>query len=288
MKIYNLKSNAKVNVGLNILEKLENGYHLLDMIMLPISLSDNLLVKIDEEKTGDLKITTNDSAVPVDKRNIINKARNLFYENVNLSPLKMEIYLEKNIPAQAGLGGGSSNAAAVLIFLNEYHGKLLSDEELIKLGKKVGADVPFFILNKPARVQGIGEKIEEIENNLKTGILLIKPSFGISTESAYNLVDKLNDKKMADIDAIKKGVESSQLKLVEDSIENVLEQALLLESSELKKFKDKLQNIDKMKFFMSGSGSTYFSFMNEMDFLKYKEELDKLFNDCEVYFCNFK
>ena len=154
--------------------------------------------------------------------------------------------------------------------------------------KRVGADIPFFILNRTARVRGIGELVEKIDNKLITGILLIKPNFGISTEKAYKLVDGLTHRKLADIEAIIKGLENNQLEIIESSIINNLEEALLTENTELIEFKDRLLKLEDIKFFMSGSGSAYYSLINEAEFLKYKEKIDLLFNDCEIYFCNFK
>lgn len=287
MKIYNLKSNAKINIGLNVVGRLDNGYHLLDMIMVPITLSDNLLIKVSK-KNGNLKITTNKKEIPVGSDNIVHKVSNEFYKETKIQPLQMEVYIEKNIPSKAGLGGGSSNGATFLKFLNEFYGNPLSEHKMIEIGKRVGADIPFFIKNKPTRVRGIGELLDEIENKLVSDILLIKPNFGISTEKAYKYVDKLTRKSLADIELIQKGLENNQLEVVENSIKNNLEEALLIEEIKLIEFKNRLLELKDMKFFMSGSGSTYYSFISKVEFLKHKEKIDLLFNDCEIYFCNFK
>ncbi|MGL5355323.1 MAG: 4-(cytidine 5'-diphospho)-2-C-methyl-D-erythritol kinase [Cetobacterium sp.] len=286
MKEYKLQSNAKINIGLNIVGVLENGYHLLDMIMLPINLIDNLTIKVIDE-IGDLKIKTNKKDIPVDKSNILYKIYEAFYAKIDKKSLNIEVYLEKNIPHQAGLGGGSSNGATFLMFLNKYHGDILTLQELICLGKNIGADIPFFLINKASRVSGIGEKILEIENYLKTSLVVIKPPFGVSTETAYKQVKNIKNPKMANIDFIIEGLKNNDIAKIQNSIENNLEEALLKSDLNLKVFKNRLQELENIEFFMSGSGSAYYAFLKkdideEISNLKYR------FKDCEINFCDFK
>ena len=286
MKIFNLQSNAKINIGLNIVGVLENGYHLLDMTMIPIDLCDNLIIKV-EDKSGDLKIKTNKKDIPVDSSNILYKIYIKFYEKVKLAPLSMEVFLEKIIPHQAGLGGGSSNGAIFLNFLNKFHGNILSFGELVELGKSIGADIPFFILNKPSRVQGIGEKLQEIENNLKVSLVIIKPPFGVSTVEAYKQMKNIDKPRKSNIDNIIRGLKENDLSLVEEYIENNLEEALLKSDKNLIEFRNKLKEVEELKFFMSGSGSAFYAFLIE----DIDEKISKLrhrFNDCEIFLCNFK
>lgn len=286
MKIFNLQSNAKINIGLNIVGVLENGYHLLDMTMIPIDLCDNLIIKV-EDKSGDLKIKTNKKDIPVDSSNILYKIYIKFYEKVKLAPLSMEVFLEKIIPHQAGLGGGSSNGAIFLNFLNKFHGNILSFGELVELGKSIGADIPFFILNKPSRVQGIGEKLQEIENNLKVSLVIIKPPFGVSTVEAYKQMKNIDNPRKSNIDNIIQGLKENDLSLVEEYIENNLEEALLKSDKNLIEFRNKLKEVEELKFFMSGSGSAFYAFLIE----NIDEKISKLrhrFNDCEIFLCNFK
>ncbi|MDX8336792.1 4-(cytidine 5'-diphospho)-2-C-methyl-D-erythritol kinase [Candidatus Cetobacterium colombiensis] len=286
MKIYNLQSNAKINIGLNITGVLENGYHLLDMTMLPVDLADKLTIKVSD-KFGKLKIKTNKKDIPVDESNILYKIYKKFYEVSNIMPIEIEVYLEKKIPHQAGLGGGSSNGAVFLNFLNNYHNNILTFDELIELGKNIGADIPFFILNKACRVRGIGEKLLEIQNNLNVSLVIIKPSFGVSTVDAYKEIKNIKNPKMANINEIINGLKNNDLELVEKNIENNLEEALLKSDEKLVQFKKKLSEVKDLKFFMSGSGSAYYAFLikdihEQISNLKYR------FNDCEVFLCNFK
>lgn len=170
---FSLNSNGKINIGLNITGKREDGYHLLDMVMVPISLSDRIKGEI-EDISGTLTIKTNKKGIPTGKENILYKIYEKFYNESGLERKKVYVYLEKKIPHQAGLGGGSSNGAFLLKLLNEFHGNYFTVDKLIEIGKSIGADIPFFLINKSARVTGIGENIETIENNLENSIIVIK------------------------------------------------------------------------------------------------------------------
>ena len=281
---FSLNSNGKINIGLNVTGVLPNGYHLLDMIMVPISLSDRITGEI-EDITGTLEIKTNKADIPVNEDNILWKIYDKFYSESGFSKRKISLYLEKIIPHQAGLGGGSSNGAFLLKLLNEFHGNFFSQERLIEIGKSVGADIPFFLINKSARVRGIGEDIEIIENNLKNSIILIKPQFGVSTGKAYKNMSMLNNKRDANIDKIIFGLKDNRVDIVEDNIENHLEQGLLLEDENIIKFRKKLAELN-MKFFMSGSGSAYYTFVTQEESEEAVTRIKEYLNSCEVYLCS--
>lgn len=281
---FSLNSNGKINIGLNVTGVLPNGYHLLDMIMVPISLSDRITGEI-EDITGTLEIKTNKVDIPVNEDNILWKIYDKFYNESGLSKRKISLYLEKIIPHQAGLGGGSSNGAFLLKLLNEFHGNFFSQERLIEIGKSVGADIPFFLINKSARVRGIGEDIEIIENNLKNSIILIKPQFGVSTGKAYKNMSMLNNKRDANIDKIIFGLKDNRVDIVEDNIENHLEQGLLLEDENIIEFRKKLAELN-MKFFMSGSGSAYYTFVTQEESEEAVTRIKEYLNSCEVYLCS--
>ena len=281
---FSLNSNGKINIGLNVTGVLPNGYHLLDMIMVPISLSDRITGEI-EDITGTLEIKTNKADIPINEDNILWKIYDKFYNESGFSKRKISLYLEKIIPHQAGLGGGSSNGAFLLKLLNEFHGNFFSQERLIEIGKSVGADIPFFLINKSARVRGIGEDIEIIENNLKNSIILIKPQFGVSTGKAYKNMSMLNNKRDANIDKIIFGLKDNRVDIVEDNIENHLEQGLLLEDENIIEFRKKLAELN-MKFFMSGSGSAYYTFVTQEESEEAVTRIKEYLNSCEVYLCS--
>ena len=254
------------------------------MIMIPISLSDKITGEI-EDISGTLEIKTNKADIPVNEDNILWKIYDKFYSESGLSKRKISLYLEKSIPHQAGLGGGSSNGAFLLKLLNEFHGNFFSQERLIEIGKSVGADIPFFLINKSARVRGIGEDIEIIENNLKNSIILIKPQFGVSTGKAYKNMSMLNNKRDANIDKIIFGLKDNRVDIVEENIENHLEQGLLLEDENIIEFRKKLAELN-MKFFMSGSGSAYYTFVTQEESEEAVTIIKEYLNSCEVYLCS--
>lgn len=281
---FSLNSNGKINIGLNVTGRCENGYHLLDMVMIPISLSDTMTGEITDAK-GTLTIETNKKDIPTGKENILYKIYDKFYDESALERKKVYVYLEKRIPHQAGLGGGSSNGAFLLKLLNNFHDNHFSMEKMIEIGKSVGADIPFFLINKSARVTGIGENIEIIENNLDSALIIIKPDFGVSTGKAYKNMYMLNNKRDADIDKIVLGLKENSLSTVENSIENHLEQGLLLEDENIIDFRKRLAALNNMKFFMSGSGSAYYTFADKNEKENIYKILKEHFKNCEVHLC---
>ena len=280
-----ITSNAKINIGLNITEKLPNGYHLLDMIMVPISLADKLEIKFNNQK-GKLNISSNIKDIPCDEKNILYKVYKAFYEKAQIEPEDIDVYLEKNIPHEAGLGGGSSNGGFFLKELNKFHNFVLSDEDLSLVGKSVGADIPFFLKNTPCRVKGIGEKLEKIQNNLECDVILIKPKFGVSTKKAYELYSKLDKKKFANIDEVLSGLKENNLKKVCENIENMLEQGLLIDDENIKNFRNRIKDTG-LDFFMSGSGSCYYILSSKNTTEDYLKILNQKFDDCRIIKCNF-
>ena len=287
--IVELKSNAKINLGLNIVGKAKNGYHLLDMIMVPISLSDELSINFKEVK-GSLNIDTNVKEIPVGKENIIYKIYKEFYRETNLEEQMIDVYLKKNIPSQAGLGGGSSNGAFFFNALNEYYNNPINLQRAIEITKGVGADIPFFLLNKPSRVKGIGENLEVIENKIKNKIILIKPNFGVNTVVAYKNYSKLKSKKDADIDNIIKEMKSGKIEKLESYLENHLEQGLLLEDNNIKKIRQNLTRLEKeqgIKFHMSGSGSCYYAFVKRNNIDQIYDKIKTTIEGCKIEICSF-
>lgn len=280
-----ITSNAKINIGLNITEKLPNGYHLLDMVMVPISLADKLEIKFNNQK-GKLNISSNIKDIPCDEKNILYKVYKAFYEKTQIEPEDIDVYLEKNIPHEAGLGGGSSNGGFFLKELNKFHNFVLSDEDLSLVGKSVGADIPFFLKNTPCRVKGIGEKLEKIQNNLDCDVILVKPKFGVSTKKAYELYSKLDEKKFANIDEVLSGLKENNLKKVCENIENMLEQGLLIDDENIQNFRNRIKETG-LDFFMSGSGSCYYILSSKNTTEDYLKILNQKFDDCRIIKCNF-
>ena len=236
---------------------------------------------------GDLKISCSDKNIPTDKRNILYKAYEIFFENSEKHKMKIEISLKKNIPSEAGLGGGSSDAGFFLKLLNEHYGNAYNEKELEELAMKVGSDVPFFIKNKTARVGGKGNKVELVENNLKDSLILVKPlGFGISTKDAYNSFDELDEVRYANFEKIIECLRDNNRKDLEKYIENGLEQGISERNADIKKFKEILNSVVPGKrFFMSGSGSTYYTFVTEIERSQIETRLRTFVDNVEIIIC---
>ncbi len=175
---------AKVNLYLRITGRRGDGYHLLDSLMVPISLGDDLSLTRVEGRPGSFTLWTDNSDVPLGEENTVHRAVRVFRERTDeWAPVAVEI--RKRIPMGAGLGGGSTNAAAVLRGMNELFGAGLSTQELVALAVSVGADVPFFILGEAARVRGIGEQLSPAGPLPKLWMVVLFPNFPISTAWAY-------------------------------------------------------------------------------------------------------
>lgn len=176
---------AKINLFLQVTGKRPDGYHELFSLMCGVSLYDRIQLNFEAE---DIRITCSHAQVPEDETNLAWRAAHLFFNKLNIDT-GVEIILKKNIPVAAGLGGGSSDAAAVLRGLNHYYGKPFSNQTLRTLGLSIGADVPFFIFQKPAIAEGVGEILKQFQNIKPLPVLLVHPDLSISTASVY---DNLN------------------------------------------------------------------------------------------------
>ena len=178
------KAYAKINLSLKILGKLKNNYHALHTVMQRISLCDNINIKI-KRGARNIKIICTDKALESED-NTAYKAADLFFKTAGVCA-DIIINIEKNIPSQAGLGGGSSDGASVILALNEYYNNILAEDKLIELAAQIGADVPFFVKNiSCALCEGIGDKITPLaDNNLKGRVLIAKPVYNISTRQAF-------------------------------------------------------------------------------------------------------
>lgn len=259
---------AKINLSLDIIRKREDGYHELEMIMQTVSLYDELTI----EKADKITLSSNKTDIPLDNRNLAWKAADAFFTYTNIKG-GCSIYIKKVIPDGAGLGGGSSDAATVLLALNEIYKADLTEKELCDISVKLGADVPFFILKGTCLAEGIGEKLTKIENNTAPYILIYKPEFSISTKWAYENLN-LSDKPKYDIKKIVENIKSADYKY--DDIFNYLEDVSVPEFSEISDIKTKLKNLGATGVLMSGSGSSVFGiFDNKNLALKAMDSFEK-------------
>lgn len=287
MNRYTIFPNAKINLGLNVYKKDKSGYHELDTIMLPIDLKDELDILIFE-RIGNLKIVCSDENIPIDEKNILYKTYKLFFKKIKKENLEINVNLKKNIPSEAGLGGGSSDAAFFLKVLNEYYDDYFNIEDLKKIAFEIGSDVPFFLENKASRIFGKGEKINILESRLETNLILLKPNFGISTKLAYETFDELKEVKYSNLDEIEKGILTNDIYLIEKNVENCLEQAVQ-NNENIRILKSSLKAIlPNKKFFMTGSGSVFFAFIseNEKDFLETR--IKTFLDNIKIFICKIK
>ena len=250
-----MKSYAKINVSLRVLGKREDGYHNLEMVNLPIELHD--VVSVEKIAGGDTYIICDDLRLMGLKTNLCQKAveamRNHYHFKENFM-----IHIHKEIPFAAGLGGGSSNAACVMMAINSLLKLKASIDDLVKLGRPLGADIPFFFYLKPAKVTGIGEIVEPIKCDHPYYCLLVKPEKGLSTKDVFVACDEFEAKRI-DTEGVIKGLENGDDGFVSRSIGNDLMPAAVKLLPEVGEIYASLMDDGFTICQMSGSGSTVYA-----------------------------
>ena len=267
-----LLPNCKINIGLNIVSKRSDGYHNLETVFFPIPLRDNLEFKEIENEDVPYRLVS--GGVPIEGKpedNLIVKVYLDMKAEFNLPALELSLY--KNIPMGAGLGGGSSDAAAMMKGLNETYNLQLSAEDMEKRLAKFGADCPFFVRNKPAYATGIGDELTNCNVSLKDKfIVLVKPDVFVSTKEAYaHVTPKLPAIPLAE--AIKLPIETWKEQIVND-----FEQSVFPFHPELPAIKQTLYDMGAVYASMSGSGSTMYGIFNRPT-----PEANEVFDKCFVY-----
>lgn len=268
---------AKINLFLDIVGKLDNGYHSLFMVMQSVGLEDVVTV----EKTDDTGIflTCSDSRLPTDEKNIAYKAAKKFFEAVNRDP-DVKIHIEKHIPFEAGLAGGSADAAAVIVALNSLYSANLTEYELCKIGLSVGSDVPFCITGGTCLSQNTGGVLSKLEPLKDCCIVLAKPEKGVSTAQAYADADSAyiyHPDSMRMLDACEKGDFDGICRYAGNVFEQVIEVAERVE------IKEKMRLFGASLYQMSGSGPTVFGiFEDEEKAAECAKELQKICPDVYV------
>lgn len=258
-----VKAYAKVNLALDVVRKREDGYHDLEMIMVPVSLHD--LIYIDVIPEG-IEIDSNSKTMPRDQKNIMYKVAKLLQERFNLKK-GVKIFIYKHIPTQAGLAGGSADGAAVIKAMNILFHLNLSYEQMAELGKEVGADVPFCIYEQTAFVSGIGEKLQFTTKKFEAKLLLVKPRKGVSTKRAFKMLD-LSKVQHRDCRLMYQGIEEGNYQQVIDNLQNTLEIPSIELIPEIQTIKDKLIELGFDGSLMSGSGSCVFGITRDEGVLK--------------------
>lgn len=256
-----LKANAKINIALNVVGKKEDGYHLLDMVVLPIKLYD-VIATSRLNKKSENRIMINDIAT-IFPNDICGNVIKCISKKYNIDK-KYEFAIYKNIPMESGLGGGSSDAATIFRFYNKKFKLNISNEEAIKMLLPYGADIPFFIINKPARIKGIGEIITPIKIKKDYYVLIVKPKAGLVTKEVYRAIDNMNIPTY-DIDAVIRALEIGDDDLLAKSIGNALEMPAINMCPKISEIKEYLKSKGFAITLMSGSGTAVFSLSHDKD-----------------------
>ena len=256
-----MKSYAKINLGLDVLDTLPNGYHTLKMIMQTISLHDTLY--FEKRKKPGIVLRTNLPYLPTNDKNIVYQAIRLFKEN-------MKIYdgifctITKHIPVAAGMAGGSGNAAAALKAMDLLYGTHLTTEQLCEMGVKLGADVPYCITGGTALAEGIGDILTPLPSPPKAKILIVKPPVSVSTGEVYKNLRLDNETVHPDIDSCVRAIKDGSLKNLCDNLGNVLEDVTVKLHPVISEIKTKMKELGADGTLMSGSGPTVFGLFEDV------------------------
>ena len=274
LKNTKLYSYAKINLFLNIVSKRQNGYHDIQSVMQTVNIKDEIAVMYAEKG---IIITCDDEAIPVDSLNTVWKAASIIMEKYGLEG-GIAIDIKKTIPSGAGLAGGSGNAAAAIIGINEMFHLDMTDEEMAEIAVKIGADVPYCLVGGTCIAEGIGEELERINDFSWDNILIVKPEISISTASVYGKVEKhmYNRYDMREIVKRISGMEYQEaLSFTGNILEDIVEEI----HPEIKDIKNEMKSFDALLSMMTGSGSAVVGFFkDEKDLDRCAEALGKRYD----------
>ena len=266
-----LQAFAKINLGLDVLGKREDGYLEVRMIMQTIRMYDQLDMRKSVEPG--IHLTTNKKYIPVDENNLVWRAAKLMMDTCGIME-GVSIHLHKVIPVAAGMAGGSSDAAATLVGMNRLFHCGLSKEKLMELGVQIGADVPYCVLRGTALAEGIGEKLTVLPPMPDCWILIGKPGISVSTKYVYTTLDLNTDTVHPDIDGMKKALEDGNLYGITERMGNVLQDVTIPAYPEVERIKEQMKTLGAVNAMMSGSGPTVFGIFDNEE--KAQEACQKL------------
>lgn len=271
-----VKSYAKINLTLDVLGKMENGYHEIESIMQTINLFD--LIIVDRTEKG-IDVHTNLKFLPTNEKNIAYKAADLFFKETGIKG-GAKILIHKNIPVAAGLAGGSGNAAAVLAALNVLYNVYMSDEELCKMAGKLGADVPYCLIGGTMLAKGIGEKLSPLPALGKHIVLIAKPPINVSTQSIYEHIDNVRIDDHPDVQKMTEAIKSDNIKEISSELFNVMEYATVKLHPVIRGIKEKMILNGAVGALMSGSGPTVFGLFEDYKTAKLSHDsFSKMYKD---------
>lgn len=260
-----LKALAKINLGLDVVRRREDGYHEVRMIMQTIQLYDRLDIKRTQEPG--IQIQTNLSFLPVNENNLIYKAAKLLMDEFSITD-GVSVKLDKRIPVAAGMAGGSTDAAAMLIGVNSLFSLGLTKRQLMERGVQIGADVPYCIMRGTALAEGIGEALSPLPPMVKCPVLIAKPSISVSTKFVYQNL-KLDDTTIhPDIDRLIDDIKAKNLHDIAAHMGNVLETVTIPNYPVIDEIKKHMLSNGAVGAMMSGSGPTVFGLFDDEDTAK--------------------
>ena len=254
---------AKVNLTLDVLGKREDGYHDLQSVMQGISLRDDIELDVGTGMPWSLLCSM--EGIPCDETNLAWKAARIYCDTMKKDPNGLEIRIHKRIPSEAGLGGGSADAAAVLRALNRHFGEPLSIFALAELGAQVGSDVPFCVLCGTAMCEGRGEKVRKLPDMPDCIFVIVKPEFSVSTPQLYAQIDNATIAKRPDNKAMESALYAGDLKKVCDNLCNVFDAVVTQDHPELNYIKSLFYNYGAVGYQMTGSGSACYAIVSEFE-----------------------
>lgn len=261
-----LDSYAKINLSLDVVRKRYDGYHEIRSVMQQIDLSDQL--SFSENKNGVI-ITCDNDQVPVDKSNLVYKA---WEELSKLAKTKIgiRVHIKKRIPVAAGLAGGSTNCATALNALNKLWDLALTEKELMDIGIKIGADVPYCLMGGTALAEGVGEKLTQLRSFKDKSMLIANPGIQISTSYAYSKLELGKNKK--NMEEILNCIDNMDIHCISKKMYNVMEDSIIPEHPQIGKLKEKMVKRGALGALMSGSGASVFGLYDDIDYLKFAEK----------------
>lgn len=254
---------AKVNLTLDVLGKRDDGYHDLKSVMQTISLRDD--IEIDVETGNDWKLSCDKPGIPTDNRNLAWKAAEVYCRTMQKDPKGLEIRITKRIPSEAGLGGGSADAAAVLRALNRHYDNPLSILALAELGAQVGSDVPFCVIGGTVMCEGRGERLRKLPDMPDCVMVVCKPDFSISTPVLYQRIDEREIPRRPDHQVMESALLAGDLLKVSQNLYNVFDPIVTEEHLELNYIKSIFQSYGAIGYQMSGSGSAVYGIVSEFE-----------------------
>jgi len=255
---------AKINLTLDVLGKRSDGYHDLKSVMQTVSIRDDVEIDVDTGKPWILHCDK--EGVPTDDRNLAWKAAQVFFENTKKETTGLEIRITKRIPMEAGLGGGSADAGAVLRALNRHYGNPLSIFALAELGSLVGSDVPFCTLCGTAMVEGRGEMLRKLPDLPDCCFVVCKPDFSCSTKELYAKLDETEIPKHPDHRAMESALLAGDLGKIAENVLNVFDPVVTQDHLELNYIKSIFNSYGAVAYQMTGSGSAVFAIVPDFEF----------------------